>query len=199
MDYYTSTEFMYETDNVPHYAGSLLEAASDKYSERMLILLDIYSMFEICFADDLDSDNYCYGVYTFAEFGLNDNDALSYLITQDELTQFQEYYEELKMSLNHIKNTVKNEITPYERVLEENVLDELGKNSLIKQIEDIKDSYKEDLLKFQNEINDCKKSIEEILTLQTKIEEKIEKYIIDNKIKPRETKGTISSFIMEKS
>ena len=94
MDYYTSTEFMYETDNVPHYAGSLLEVPYEKYSERMLILLDIHSMFEVCFADDLDSDNYCYGVYTFAEFGLNDNDALSYLITQDELTQFQEYFEE---------------------------------------------------------------------------------------------------------
>lgn len=198
MDYYTSTEFMYETDNVPTSAGSLIDAPYENGSERMLILLLKDGSFEISSAEDLDSDIQCYGLYTFAEFGLSDDEANSYMITHDYLNEYIENLEYYKQTIEKLKIRMKYETDTFETLLKDISINEDAKIKINSSIEQIINSYTEDLEKYNRQLNDCMETIKEIQISQTNFEEKIEKYISENGIKPTETRRTVSLFIMEK-
>lgn len=193
MDYYSSTEWMYETDNLPDFLHTYIDADKNEVAKFVFIVFESNTIYTIYSAYEMDIYDEVYNIVSFDDLGLTDDDASNYLFCKSEIEQLKSQLYSLHMIFNKTHYTLNLNKCELEKLIKD--CDEKDREAynveleeLIEEIQYNKDQYEVDNEKIKKEIESYKK-------LRKTIKEKIQVIVNEKNILGLEHPKMIQYFL----
>jgi hypothetical protein len=179
MEYYHSTEFMYETENVPDMTNTYIDADENETSHYTFIVFEKKDEYTTISAYELAIDDRVYNLISFNEIGLTDDEAFDYMSYRFKIDTWEEEFyvleNECEFKLNHVN---------------------LAIVEIEKQIQDSKSENQKELILEIQKLN------EEYEVINSEFE--TQKYILDQNVLPyiknkKELDAKIAKILIEKN